>query len=431
MSTGSMSPEPNAGSLPDVAAEKRINDEYKTWKKNTPFLYDMVIMKALSWPSLTIEWLPEMTEGPNETIHRMILGTHTDPESASENMLMIAQLELPSVEVSPNDPTVFQFRRQESGAEPRRTKITIEQCIPHEGEINRARYMPQNPNMIATKTISGQVHLFDTTKFAARDDTKGPTMRLTGHSKEGYGLSWNRNQSGLLLSSADDKLICLWDVAAAAEAGPEGAGSLAPLFTFEGHTKEVGEVAWHNVQAHLFGSVGDDRTLRLWDSRTRKNTLTVTAHDDCVNSLSFNPFSEHLLATGSSDQSVALWDMRNLKQKLHSCEYPSGEVLQVAWSPHYETILASAAHDRRVHIWDMSRIGEEQTSEEANDGPPELMFIHGGHTNRVSDISWNPNIPMMMASTADDNVIQCWQMSSSIYLDDDQMDIDEAELERR
>ncbi|KAG7530232.1 WD40-repeat-containing domain superfamily [Arabidopsis thaliana x Arabidopsis arenosa] len=34
--------------------ERLINEEYKIWKKNTPFLYDLVITHALEWPSLTV-----------------------------------------------------------------------------------------------------------------------------------------------------------------------------------------------------------------------------------------------------------------------------------------------------------------------------------------------------------------------------------------
>ena len=34
----------------------------------------------------------------------------------------------------------------------------------------------------------------------------------------------------------------------------------------------------------------------------------------------------------------------------------------------------------------------EQSAEEAEDGPAELLFIHGGHTSKVNDISWNPNV---------------------------------------
>ena len=43
------------------------------------------------------------------------------------------------------------------------------------------------------------------------------------------------------------------------------------------------------------------------------------------------------------------------------------------WSPHNETILASSGTDRRLHVWDLSKIGEEQSPEDAEDGPPELV----------------------------------------------------------
>jgi hypothetical protein len=36
-----------------------INEEYKIWKKNCPFLYDLVVTHELEWPSLTVQWLPQ------------------------------------------------------------------------------------------------------------------------------------------------------------------------------------------------------------------------------------------------------------------------------------------------------------------------------------------------------------------------------------
>lgn len=68
-----------------------------------------------------------------------------------------------------------------------------------------------------------------------------------------------------------------------------------------------------------------------------------------------------------------MWDLRNLKLKLHSFESHKDEIFQVQWSPHNETILASSGTDRRLHVWDLSKIGEEQSSEDAEDGPPELL----------------------------------------------------------
>lgn len=47
-------------------------------------------------------------------------------------------------------------------------KIEMEIKINHEGEVNRARYMPQNPCIIATKTPSADVLVFDYTKHPSK-----------------------------------------------------------------------------------------------------------------------------------------------------------------------------------------------------------------------------------------------------------------------
>ena len=51
-----------AGGYDDAIEERVINEEYKIWKKNTPFLYDLVMTHALEWPSLTAQWLPEVSK---------------------------------------------------------------------------------------------------------------------------------------------------------------------------------------------------------------------------------------------------------------------------------------------------------------------------------------------------------------------------------
>ncbi len=40
--------------------------------------------------------------------------------------------------------------------------------------------------------------------------------------------------------------------------------------------------------------------------------------------------------------------------------------------------------------------------------------MHGGHTNRISDFAWNPNDPWVVASAAEDNLMQVWKISSTI-----------------
>ena len=49
---------------------------------------------------------------------------------------------------------------------------------------------------------------------------------------------------------------------------------------------------------------------------------------------------------------------------------------------------------------------DAQAPEDAEDGPPELLFIHGGHTSKVSDFAWSPSDAWVVASVAEDNILQ-------------------------
>lgn len=89
---------------------------------------------------------------------------------------------------------------------------------------------------------------------------------------------------------------------------------------------------------------------------------------------------------------MKLWDLRNINQSLHTLKGHTDEIYTANWAYNSLNILASSGADRRVIIWDLSRIGNEQTIEDAEDGPPELLFIHGGHTNKVSDFTWNIDV---------------------------------------
>lgn len=39
------------------------------------------------------------------------------------------------------------------------------------------------------------------------------------------------------------------------------------------------------------------------------------------------------------------------------------------------------------------------------DGPPELLFMHGGHRTKVNDFSWNQNENMVFASVEENNML--------------------------
>uniref|UniRef100_A0A8C2UV04 Histone-binding protein RBBP4 N-terminal domain-containing protein n=1 Tax=Chinchilla lanigera TaxID=34839 RepID=A0A8C2UV04_CHILA len=363
----------------DKGVEEHVNnEECKIWKKNTPF-----------WPGLTAQWLPDVTRPEGKDFNE-------------QNHLVIASVQLPNgdaqFDVSHYDSEKGEF----GGLGSVSGKIKIEIKINHEGKVNRACYMPQNPCIIATKTPSSDVLVFDYTKHPSKQDPSGecnPDLHLRGRQKEGYRLSWNPNLSGHLLNASDDHTICLWDISAV----PKEGKVVDEKTIFTGHRALVEDVSWHLLHESLFGSVADDQKLMIWDTwsnNTSKPSHSVDTHTAEVNYLSFNPYSEFILAIGAAVKTVALWDLRNLK-----------------WSPHNETILTSSGTDH------LSTIGEEQSPEDAEDGLPEL-FIHGDRTAKIPDFSWNPNEPWVIRSVSEDNIMQVLQMAENIYDEDPEGSVD-------
>ncbi|OBS75318.1 hypothetical protein A6R68_14115 [Neotoma lepida] len=148
-------------------------------------------------------------EGKDFSIHRLVLGTHTSDE---QNHLVIASVQLP------NDDAQFDASHYDS-----------EKGDPS-GECN-------------------------------------PDLRLRGHQKEGYGLSWNPNLSGHLLSASDDHTVALWDLR----------NLKLKLHSFESHKDEIFQVQWSPHNETILASSGTDRRLNVWDLRTAKKPLEFPA----------------------------------------------------------------------------------------------------------------------------------------------------------
>lgn len=363
----------------------------------------------------------------------MLLGTHT--VEGATNYLQIANVQLPNP-VKP-DPKDYNEETGEIGGhgagqnkDKAEVKFNIIQKITHPGEVNKARYQPQNPNIIATMATDGRVLIWDRTKHSVTPSASQlPQIELIGHEKEGYGLNWSPLESGHLATASEDTTVRLWDVNQASKTNTR----LAPTRTYTHHSGIVNDVQYHPHHKSLIGSVSDDITVQILDVRNPTTDKSVIKsgpdqHKGPINALAFNLGVDTVLATGSEDSTIAIWDLRNMKQKIHVLEGHQDSVTALEWHPFQEQILGSSSYDRRILFWDLARVGDEQTPEDSQDGPPELLFMHGGHTNRISDFSWNMNNPWVVCSAADDNLIQVWRCAEAI-VGSDEDDVPMEELE--
>lgn len=202
------------GGVGDPAIENKvINEEYKVWKKNAVFLYDVIYSRALEWPTLTTQWLPDVQSLPdkNFSTHRLLIGTHTS--GATQDYLQIATVDLPNKPaVNPADYDAEKEEIGGHGASKQPISFNVIQKINHPGEVNKARYMPQNPDLIATMTIQGDALVFDRTKHQSIPKTNqvDAQIELKGHEKEGFGLDWNPHVEGQLATGSEDQTVRVW-----------------------------------------------------------------------------------------------------------------------------------------------------------------------------------------------------------------------------
>ncbi|CAG8667553.1 5583_t:CDS:2, partial [Paraglomus occultum] len=190
-------------------------------------------------------------KGADYTIQRLLLGTHTPPNE--QNYLEVASVQLPR-DSSLYDSRIHDGEKDVSanvylsitngyGFGEGENRINLVKSIPHSGEVNRARYMPQNHDIIATKSIDGDVYIFDLTQPSPEPSENiscTPFLKLKGHSEEGFGLSWNQYRQGHVLDTSIDTTIGYWDISGnTAKPALDSATEINTLHVFKGHESAV------------------------------------------------------------------------------------------------------------------------------------------------------------------------------------------------
>jgi WD40 repeat protein len=137
---------------------------------------------------------------------------------------------------------------------------------------------------------------------------------LEGHeAMSEYALAWNK-QAPKLLSGGSDNLVVLWNLedyatslfksSSKSQTKWKNGKSLQANRKFKGHTDTVEDVAFHPTDhGNVFCSVGDDRSLIIWDARVDDPiAIRVSdAHEEDINCVDWNSHDPTAIVSGSSD----------------------------------------------------------------------------------------------------------------------------------
>eukprot|EP01012_Entosiphon_sulcatum_P011159 TRINITY_DN16698_c0_g1_i1.p1 TRINITY_DN16698_c0_g1~~TRINITY_DN16698_c0_g1_i1.p1 ORF type:complete len:382 (+),score=31.70 TRINITY_DN16698_c0_g1_i1:25-1170(+) len=344
-------------------------------------IYDVLLTHTLDWPSITCQWLPSSTFAKSGSQQNLLLGTQTD--GSEPNHLIVMEVEIPDS---------FESESHETPLLPHSTQMV------HEGDVNRARYMPRQPHLVATQASNGKINLFDLAKSEK-------ILTLSDLETEGYGLAWSDQVDGHLAALDHSGCMCVWDLQ----------GS-TPVRKQKAHLEAGDGICWIWQSSNILATVADDRFLNIWDLRSDKvaYVLQWPCALNCVTSRPLCSSNQAQLLLGAADGNISWLDVRKLStHSLLGCfTVHSGQVLCVEFAPFESTIFASSGDDCRVVLWDV-----ELAKEAATDGlPAATIFQHCAHKSKVVDIAWNPNQEenWVIASVSDNNELHVWKPDNDL-----------------
>jgi WD40 repeat protein len=103
----------------------------------------------------------------------------------------------------------------------------------------------------------------------------------------------------------------------------------------------------------MLASASRDRTVRVWDVATGKESVQLKGHQGGADAVAFTPGAKYLV-TGGVDKTVRLWNLTTGKQEHKWTGHASG-VGSVAISRDGSRV-ASAGHDTTVLVWNLKAV---------------------------------------------------------------------------
>ncbi|MDX9759844.1 MAG: choice-of-anchor D domain-containing protein [Bacteroidota bacterium] len=237
----------------------------------------------------------------------------------------------------------------------------------HTGSANAVAFSP-NMRFLATGGADARVRIWDTRSGAMVQELTGPsgTVHSVAFSADGATLVGGSTGNVILWRTAD------WSRAWThnGDTHADGAAGIDPRNTFvasasgnaiaildfsngtrirqlTGHNNPVRAIDISN-DGFVIGSGSDDRSVRLWNTRTWQVIRTLNGHNAPVRSVRLANAATRVLSA-SADNTLRIWDGRG-GTALHTLSGHTGTV-NAAVFDRRTRLIVSGANDERIRVW--------------------------------------------------------------------------------
>ncbi|BAM38660.1 chromatin assembly factor 1 protein [Theileria orientalis strain Shintoku] len=387
-------------------------DERHNWIVNTRVLYDFISCIKLPQQPLCVDFTQTIThEESSEEVAYQQIACGLQYETKEDVSIYIIDVALPA------EPLKEELRRYckcldyEGFPLPVDTQFPMYQCVAQvslKADVNRILSKTKDDNVfLAAKTTDGNwftsnkylVHLYNLRDLSQESKNLEPVCKFEGHEDEGYGMAFDSGCSEIA-SCSEDGLMYIYDIKGS-EAASHKRLEQSSSYSYK-HTGGLNCIDYSKTNEK-------NCLVATEDGYTRK----VEGAENSVSTTTLNP---NVFASGSTKGAIHLWDQRILSDPLHAITVHKEPIVRLHFNQLNKSLISSGSEDLTICILDLDSPGKDvnggelEEDEEEDDSPPELIFTHTGHQDKVYDFVWSKYTDNLIASVGEDYSLQLWQM---------------------
>ncbi|KAF4106253.1 hypothetical protein G5714_012243 [Onychostoma macrolepis] len=239
---------------------------------------------------------------------------------------------------------------------------------------------------------NGTVTVFSTDSIltAGEDAVIGQSNKHTGPVR---ALDYNRFQSNLIASGANDSEIYIWDLNNFSNPMTPGAKSQP--------AEDVSVVAWNSQVQHILASANPSGKAVVWDLRKNEPIIKISDHSNrmhCSGMLWHPDVATQLVLASEDDRLpvIQMWDLRFATSPLKVLESHTRGILSISWSQADPELLLSSGKDNRILCW--------------NPNTGEVIYELPTANQWCFDVQWCPRNPALLSAASFDGRISVYSV---------------------